>query len=31
LLSFCTQYANDFANTANPVFIPVFLFFNKQW
>ena len=31
LLSFCTQYANDFANPANPVFIPVFLFFNKQW
>jgi hypothetical protein len=31
LLSFCTQYANDFANTANPVFIPVFPFFNKQW
>jgi hypothetical protein len=28
---FCTQYANDFANTANPVFIPVFPFFNKQW
>ena len=31
LLSFCTQYANDFANPANPVFIPVFPFFNKQW
>ena len=31
LLSFCTQYANDFANPANPVLIPVFLFFNKQW
>jgi len=28
---FCTQYANDFANPANPVFIPVFPFFNKQW
>ena len=24
LLSFCTQYANDFANSANPVLIPVF-------
>jgi hypothetical protein len=31
LLSFCTQYANDFANPANSVLIPVFLFFNKQW
>ncbi len=31
LLSFCTQYANDFANPANPVFSPVFPFFNKQW
>ncbi len=31
LLKFCTHHANDFANTANPVFIPVFLFFNKQW
>ena len=31
LLSFCTQYANDFANPANPVFIPVFPFLNKQW
>ena len=31
LLRFCTQYANDFANTANPVSIPVFLFLNEQW
>ncbi len=26
LLGFCPQYANDFANPANPVFIPVFHF-----
>ena len=31
LLRFCTLYANDFANTANPVSIPVFLFLNEQW
>jgi hypothetical protein len=31
LLRFCTQYANDFANPANPVWIPVFLFLNEQW
>jgi hypothetical protein len=31
LLRFCTQYANDFANPANPVLIPVFLFLNEQW
>jgi hypothetical protein len=31
LLRFCTLYANDFANTANPVSIPVFLFLNGQW
>jgi hypothetical protein len=28
LLSFCTQYANDFASSANPVLIPVSLLFN---
>ena len=26
LLKFCTHHANDFANTANPVFIPVSIF-----
>ena len=31
LLRFCTLYANDFANTANPVSIPGFLFLNGQW
>jgi hypothetical protein len=31
LLSFCTLYANDFANPASPVLIPVFLFLNGQW
>ena len=31
LLRFCTQYANDFANPANPVLIPGVLFLNEQW
>jgi hypothetical protein len=31
LLIFCTQYANDFASSANPVLIPAFLLFNGQW
>ena len=29
--TFLHKYANDFANTANPVSIPVFLFLNGQW
>ena len=29
--TFLHTYANDFANTANPVSIPVFLFLNGQW